>query len=139
MSAEPKSLTVGAMVQERFGFKPKVYQDLGEADRSATPFLPLEEYMAAIREAYQHPDKHIHGWESHHEMFVRNQRIIDELIAENRGKTIAIIGHGGAGTCIKCHLCKLPLSFDQDPQRTGCSFIVEVESGTLVQDWQPYC
>lgn len=138
-STEPKAKSVGTLVQEKFGLPITAYQELGEADRTKTPFLPLNEYMEAIQEAYRFPDKHIRDWESHHEMFERNRKIVDAIIHDYKDKTIVIIGHGGAGTCVKCYLSGLPLSFDQDPQKTGCIFIADVGHKKLLRDWFSYC
>ena len=138
-SSEPKSRSVGAMVAAEFGIPVEEHQELGEADRSKTPFVPLEEYMQAIQEAYAKPDEHVRGWESHHKMSLRNQKAIESLLAAHPDKTIAIIGHGGAGTCVKCYLGKMPLSFSQDPQRTGCIFVADTTTRMIVRDWYSYC
>ncbi len=138
-SSEPKSRTVGTIIAEVYGIPVEEQAALGEADRSKTPFLPLDEYMQAIQEAYAKPDEHIRGWESHHEMYIRNQRAIDLLLAANPNKTIAVIGHGGAGTCVKCYLGSWPLNFSQDPQRTGCVFVADTTTRTIVRDWFSYC
>ena len=138
-STEPKSRTVGSMVAEAFGLPVEAIKELGEADRTETPFLPLDEYMQAIQEAYRTPDTSVRGWESHHDMFVRNQEAVDKLLAKYPGRTIAIIGHGGAGTCVKCYLGNVRLDFSQDPQRTGCIFIADTNSHRLIRDWYPYC
>lgn len=138
-SSEPKSRTVGAMMAEAFSIPVEENAALGEADRSKKPFLPLDEYMKSIQEAYTKPDEHIHGWESHHQMYERNQKAVDAILAVNPNKTIAIIGHGGSGTCVKCYLGNLPLSFDQDPKKTGCIFIADTTTRTIVKDWFSYC
>jgi len=138
-SIEPKSKTVGSMIAEAFNIPIEAHRELGEANRSKTPFLPLDEYMQAIQEAYNQPDEHVRGWESHHEMFERNQKAIEALLVAHPGKTIAVIGHGGAGTCVKCYLGQLPLSFSQDPQRTDCIFIADTIQREILRDWYSYC
>jgi len=60
--------------------------------------------MQAVQDAYKNQEQNINGWESHHSMFERNKKALEKIIVNDKGKTIAIIGHGGAGTCVKCYI-----------------------------------
>ena len=137
-SIEPKAMQVAKMASEKYGIPWFQEKDLGEADRTATPFLPLEEYMAAIQQAYTSPDENIKGWESHHQMMKRNSVILEKIKIENQGKTIVIVGHGGAGTTVKCYIKGIEPQFSEDPKQTGCIFIADIDTNKIIQDWQKY-
>ncbi len=137
-SEEPKAKEVAKMASEKFGIETFSYKDLGEADRSATPFLPLEEYMEKIEEAYEKPSKSIVGWESHESVMKRNVNCLKGIVKKYKNKTIAIIGHGGAGTLIKCFIKGKEPDFDEDPKKTGCFFVADWESRKVLNDWKGY-
>lgn len=137
-STEPKAVQVAQLASEKYGIKSFQEKDLGEADRTKTPFLPFEEYMSAIKECYINPTTNIKGWESHHHMMERNINALQKIKENNLGKTIVIVGHGGAGTTLKCYLKGVELQFSEDPQQTGCMFIADLDNKILLQDWQKY-
>lgn len=137
-STEPKAEEVATLASFTYGIKHESNKDLGEADRTAKPFMPLDEYMQAIQEAYKNPTESIHGWETHHDMFQRNAKAIDEIKDKHADETIVIVGHGGAGTCVKCYVSNRELSFDEDPKQTGCYFIADLTTSDLIQDWVKY-
>lgn len=136
-SNEPKATQVASLASEKYNIQWIQEEKLGEADRTATPFMPLEEYMDAIQQCYVKPSENIKGWESHHHMMERNISALEEIKKENK-KTIVIIGHGGAGTTIKCYIKGVKLNFSEDPKRTGCIFIADLDKNFIVQDWTKY-
>jgi broad specificity phosphatase PhoE len=137
-SAEPKSIIVAERAAREHNIDHFLEKRLGEADRSQAKVIPADQYMAKIKEAYANPHERINNWESHHSMRERNIAAVEEIITSHKGKDIAIIGHGGAGTCIKCHFKDVDLSFAEDPQKTGCYFVVDLETHNLLQDWESY-
>jgi len=137
-SIEPKAIQVARLASEKYRCPWFQEKDLGEADRTATPFLPLEEYMLAVQEAYLNPDTNIKGWESHHQMMKRNATVLKKIKNNYKNKTIVIIGHGGAGTTIKCYIKGIEPQFSEDPKQTGCIFIADLDANTIIQDWQKY-
>lgn len=137
-SVEPKATQVAKLASEKYNLPWFQEKDLGEADRTATPFLPLEEYMSAIQEAYLNPDSNIKGWESHHQMMKRNASVLEKIKMDNKGKTVVIVGHGGAGTTIKCFIKGIEPQFSEDPKQTGCIFIADLGTNTIIQDWQKW-
>ncbi|MFA5827859.1 MAG: histidine phosphatase family protein [Candidatus Shapirobacteria bacterium] len=137
-STEPKAVQVAQLASEKYHSPWFQDKDLGEADRTVTPFLPQEEYMSAVQEAYLNPDDNIRGWESHHHMMKRNVSVLEKIKKDYKGKTIVIIGHGGAGTTIKCYIKGIEPQFSEDPKQTGCIFIADLDSNVIIQDWQKY-
>ena len=137
-STEPKAMQVANLASQKYHLPWFKEQELGEADRTATPFLPLDEYMAAIQQCYLAPDTSVKGWETHHHMMKRNASVLEKIKKKNKGKTIVIVGHGGAGTTLKCHIKGTALTFSEDPRQTGCIFIADLDNNLILQDWQKY-
>lgn len=137
-STEPKATQVAQLASEKYHLPWFQEKDLGEADRTATPFLPLEEYMTEVQKAYLNPDVHVRGWESHHQVMKRNAIALEKIKKDNPGNTIVIVGHGGAGTTVKCTIKGIEPKFSEDPQQTGCIFIANLDSNTIIQDWVKY-
>lgn len=137
-SQEPKAIQVAELASRKYDLPWFQEKDLGEADRTSTPFLLLEEYMAAIQKCYANPNESIRGWETHHQMMERNTAVLEKIKKENKDKTIVIVGHGGAGTTVKCYIKGCNLNFSEDPQQTGCIFIADLDNNTITQDWQKY-
>lgn len=137
-SIEPKATQVAQLASLKYNLPWYQDKNLGEADRTATPFLPVEEYMAAVSQAYLNPDANIKGWESHHQMMKRNAVALEKIKIDNLGKTIVIVGHGGAGTTVKCTIKGVEPSFDEDPKQTGCIFIADLDTNKIVQGWVKY-
>lgn len=137
-STEPKASEVAQAIAERYHLPFTQEKDLGEADRTATPFLPLEEYMAAIQECYTAPDKSVRGWETHRHMLERNAAVLEKIKREHAGQTIIIVGHGGAGTVMKCYIKGIEPDFAEDPKQTGCYFLADLDQSEILQDWVKY-
>ena len=137
-SIEPKATQVAKIASEKYNIPWFKEKDLGEANRTATPFLPMEEYMDAVQQAYNNPDSNINGWESHHQMMKRNAIILEKIKKNNPDKTIVIVGHGGAGTTVKCTIKSIEPNFTEDPKQTGCIFIADLDTNTIIQDWVKY-
>ncbi|MFZ2152561.1 MAG: histidine phosphatase family protein [Microgenomates group bacterium] len=137
-SAEPKATQVANLASDKYHLPWFIEKDLGEADRTTTPFLQPDEYMDEVQKAYLHPDMNIRGWESHHQMMKRNAAVLEKIKNDNPEKTIVIVGHGGAGTTVKCTIKGIEPSFDEDPKQTGCIFIADLDTNTIIQDWVRY-
>lgn len=138
-SQEKKAYTVAELAATRLGTRNIRMKELGEADRSSTGLIsPVEEYMKVVMDAYDNLALGVRGWESHLDMLVRNAKVIDKLKQEHQGKTIAIVGHGGAGTTVKCYIKGILPNFAEDPKQTGCYFIADLTEKKILTDWTKY-
>jgi broad specificity phosphatase PhoE len=138
-SEEKKAYTVAEQIKRKCGIDYAKIKDLGEMDRSSTGVIsPKEKYMEAVKSAYENPASGINGWESHLAVMLRNAKVIEELAKNHKDKTIMIVGHGGAGTTIKCFIKKILPNFSEDPQETGCYFIANLDKWEVIQDWVKY-
>jgi broad specificity phosphatase PhoE len=137
-STETKAYELADIIKAKFNIDYEKFDELKEADRSSTGALPLEEYMQGVRQAYLNPDIGFSGWESHRLMMQRNSIKVEEIMEKHKDQTVAIIGHGGAGTVLKCYIKGIEPDFAEDPKITGCFWICDWDNKKIIQDWQKY-
>lgn len=138
-STEPKAYAIAEEIKKEKGIGFEKIHDFREIDRSSTGMItPISKYMQVVRSSYENPLSQIKGWESLNSVMLRNSKIVEKLKVKHLRKTIVIIGHGCAGTTIKCHIKKISPSFQEDPQRTGCYFVADLETNTIINDWKTY-
>jgi len=86
-----------------------VVNDLGENDRSATGYLAKQEFEATADAFFAHPQESVRGWEP---AVIAEARIIcavEQIVSQTSDDDLAIVGHGGTGTLLYCHLAGLPI------------------------------
>jgi broad specificity phosphatase PhoE len=114
-----------------------VVDDLGENDRSATGYLAKEEFEATADAFFAHPQESVRGWEP---AVIAEARIICavEQIGSQTSDDgdLAIVGHGGTGTLLYCHLAGLPIDrcYDQPATNGGNWFAFDRTSRKLLHD-----
>jgi broad specificity phosphatase PhoE len=84
----------------------EVMAELGENDRSATGFLPPEEFERVADQFFANPETSIRGWERAIDAQTRIVRAVERI--ESKGPT-AIVSHGAVGTLLYCHLAGKPI------------------------------
>ena len=114
--------------------------DLGENDRSATGYLPREEFEAAANRFFAHPTQSIRGWETASDARDRIAGAIDHILsvsAQSAGD-IAIVAHGGVGTLLLCHLREDAISraHDQPPNNGGNYFAFDAITRRVRHGWR---
>lgn len=139
-STELKAYSMADMIANEYNIPfddaHKIY-DLGET-RGRT-FIPPDQFEEAVKEWYQDLDHNIHGWEPINEMFKRVGVCIDRLMANHHDKTVAIVGHGGSGTMVKCHIMGITPRRNDDPHEVaGGYFIADWDNKRIAQDWKRY-
>ncbi|GLS31968.1 Broad specificity phosphatase PhoE [Mesorhizobium albiziae] len=114
--------------------------EMGENDRSATGFLPPPEFEKAADWFFANPDQSFRGWERAVDAQARIVAAVEAAIASRpTGKQIALVGHGGVGTLLKCHLAGQPISRkgDQGGGGGGNVFAFRLSDRRLLCDWTP--
>ncbi len=141
-SQEGKALNTAKQIRAHFaGLKspaPEGTFDLHEIDRSATGVLPKEVYDKAIEEFYQNPDKSYKGWETANAAKERITKVVTQIMEDNAGKTVAIVGHGATGTLLACRIKKIEPSFAEDPHTNGCIMTCDWDKKTVLSPWTKY-
>src|SRR5215471_15971649 len=113
---------------------------LGENDRLATGYLPRLEFEAAVDEFFARPQTSVRGWEPAAEAQARIVRAVEQILSQTSAEgDLAIVGHGGTGTLLYCHLAGLPIDrrYDQPATNGGNWFAFDRASRKLLhQGWR---
>jgi broad specificity phosphatase PhoE len=93
---------------------------LGENDRSATGFLAKTEFEATADAFFAKPQSSVRGWEPAADAQVRIIQAVERVLSQAPDNDdIAIIGHGGTGTLLLCHLAGVSISRCRDQPATN--------------------
>jgi broad specificity phosphatase PhoE len=121
-SAEQKAIDGAAILAEHRSLPLHEVEALGENDRSATGFLPPDEFERVADQFFAAPDESVRGWERAVDAQARIVRAVEQIVLEDKtGGTIAIVSHGAVGTLLYCHLAGQPIArrWDQPPNGGG--------------------
>jgi broad specificity phosphatase PhoE len=138
-STEQKAIDGAAIISEALGIPYTTIPELGENDRSATGYLPEPEFDPVVDEFFRSPEESVRGWERGLDA---QRRIIAGTKAVLRTKrvdnNVAIVGHGGTGTLLLCHLAGVPISRSWDQPRTngGNYFAFDLLTFRLLHGWR---
>ncbi len=104
--AAPRSLTVNT------------HLGLGENDRTATGYLPREDFEVAADAFFAQPEISYRGWETAAEAQIRIHRTVTEIIQIHDAGDLAIVTHGAVGTLFWCACSdrSIDRKFDQPAQ-----------------------
>ena len=130
-SAEQKAIDGAEILSAHLGLQPQIIHKLHENDRSATGFLPPDEFEKTADLFFKYPEESIRGWEKAIDAQARIVKSVASIIQANRQKgDIAIVAHGGVGTLLLCKLLGLPIDrkHDQPPNGGGNYFVIDSES-----------
>ena len=119
-STEQKAIDGAAILAEHLSLGFHQVEALGENDRSATGFLPPDEFERVADQFFGSPDKSIRGWERAVDAQSRIVRAV-EKIGKTENGNVAIVSHGAVGTLLYCHLAGEPIArrWDQPPNGGG--------------------
>lgn len=138
-SDETKAIETAQPLARALGVDPEVRPRMHENDRSATGFLPPEEFEKVADAFFANPSQSVRGWETAQ---AAQARIVEEVegCLSNPGEgDVLLVGHGGVGTLLFCALSGLTIDrrFDQGPGGGGCWFEFEIEGRKPLGGWQP--
>jgi len=140
-SSERKARDAAQILAEGLGLDGySIVDDLAENDRSATGYLSKQEFEATADAFFARPQESIRGWEP---ALVAEARIVcavEQILSEAADPVdLAVIGHGGTGTLLNCHLAGLPIDrrYDQPATNGGNWFAFDRTTRKLLHDgWQ---
>jgi broad specificity phosphatase PhoE len=139
-STEQKAIDGATILSEATGVQLHVVAELGENDRSATGYLPPEEFNATVEAFFAHPSDSVRGWERAEAAQARIVGAITHIarVAPGSGP-LAVVSHGGVGTLLLCHLTGQPISrtAEQPGRSGGHYFLCHLPEGTLIHGWRP--
>lgn len=138
-SSEKKALETARIFARAAGVEVETAANMHENDRSATGFLPPDEFERAADWFFAHPQASYKGWETAADAQARIGGTIEAVLASHDpAAPIAFIGHGAVGTLLKSHLAHDTISRRGDqPPGGGNIFCFSLADRSLTCDWTP--
>lgn len=137
-SAERKAIETAEPIAAALGIGLIVREAMHENDRSATGYLPPAEFEKMADAFFANPDVSVQGWERAVDAQARIVRETRAVLATAPEGDVLLVGHGGVGTLLYCHLAGLPIGRQSDqPPGGGNLFAVERMTGKVLHGWQP--
>ncbi|KAB0679357.1 histidine phosphatase family protein [Aureimonas leprariae] len=137
-SAETKAVEAARASFPRLASTLAIREAMHENDRSATGFLAPPEFWPVVERFFAEPTVSVRGWERAVDAQGRIVAATERALAESaEHETIALVGHGGVGTLLYCHLAGLPIARHDQPGTGGGNVIVaEFGETVTVSHWQ---
>jgi len=139
-STEQKAIDGAEILSRHLSLGFTAVPDLGENDRSATGYLPPEEFESVADQFFARPCESVRGWETAADAQARIVQAVESITVSDRSiGTIAIVSHGAVGTLLYCHLSGQPISrrWDQPPNGGGNYYGFQLGTGRAISWWKP--
>ncbi|MEI2777616.1 MAG: histidine phosphatase family protein [Tetrasphaera sp.] len=136
-SAEVKAVRTAELLA---GDLPRfVRDDLGENDRSATGFVPPEEFEGLADAFFARPQESVRGWATAADEQHRIVAAVEAVLADPRAgeRDLVIVAHGGVGTLLLCHLLGEPITRRRDQPGQGHYFALDRDTRAVRHTWRP--
>lgn len=136
-STERKARDAANILAEWLQLSPMLIAELGENDRSATGYLPNDQFQMLADRFFANPEQSVGGWERAIDAQRRIVLAAERVIAMAPRGDIAIVSHGAVGALLLCRLKRVPISRaeDQPGEGGGNVFSFDVESRRLLSCW----
>lgn len=133
-SAERKARETAAVLAAAHGLPWTVDAALGENDRSATGFLPPEEFEQVADAFFARPQESVRGWEAARHA---QQRVVAAVRRHTTGGTDAVgfVAHGAVGTLLWCDLERRPVDRRHDQPGQGSWYPFDPVTWTAGHGW----
>ena len=120
-STEQKAIDGAQILASHLSLPFREIEELGENDRSATGFLPPDEFERVADEFFAKPQLSVRGWERAIDAQARIVRAVQQI---SQDRAVAIVSHGAVGTLLYCYLAGEPIArrWDQPPNGGGNYF-----------------
>jgi broad specificity phosphatase PhoE len=131
-SGEQKAIETAEIIGGKLSVTVEVREAMHENDRSATGFLPPDEFEAVADQFFAQPLVNIQGWERAIDAQLRIVREVEHILARNRMGDVLIVGHGAVGTLLFCHYSAFAIDRTHDQPRGGGHYFAFVKDGRRV-------
>lgn len=136
-SAETKAREAAEILADHLGLTVEVRDDTGENDRTATGFLPPDEFERTADRFFARPEESVAGWERAVDAQARITAALADLLEPSEVGDVAVVGHGAVGTLWYCRLAGLEISRRHDQPGQGHYFTVDLHDGRPLHPWKP--
>lgn len=136
-STEAKAREAGAILAAAAGVAPEAWPDLHENDRSATGYLPPEEFERTADAFFARPGASVRGWETAEAAQARVVRAVRAALEGHPAdRLVALVGHGAVGTLLWLALMGQPIARAADqPAGGGHLFAFPLGGGPPLSGW----
>ncbi len=118
-SMETKAIETAQPIADALGCDLEIRALMHENDRTATGFLPQDEFEKVADAFFAHPDESVRGWETANAAQARIVRAIEKCLKTQTEGHVLIVGHGGVGTLLFCALAGIPIARKHDQGAGG--------------------
>jgi len=134
-STETKAMEAAGILAAGLRLNVQVKHELHENDRSATGFLPPEEFEATANWFFAEPHKSVRGWERAIDAQRRIRAAVDSILAGRGNGDVAIVAHGGVGTLLLCDMRGLAISRAHDQPYQGHYWVLDLATRAVERGW----
>jgi broad specificity phosphatase PhoE len=131
-SGERKAIETAEIIAGKLKVAVEVRETMHENDRSATGFLPPNEFEAVADQFFAQPFVSIRGWERAIDAQFRIVRDVEQVLARDRAGDVLFVGHGAVGTLLFCHYAGVAIDRAHDQSAGGGHWFAFVEDGRRV-------
>ena len=136
-SAEKKALETAQSIAAALAINLEVREAMHENDRSATGFLPPDEFEVVANKLFAQPLLSVRGWERAIDAQARIVREVETVLQRGLQGDVLFVGHGAVGTLLFCHYEKADISRAHDQPAGGCHFFTFLkEPRQILQPWR---
>jgi broad specificity phosphatase PhoE len=136
-SAERKAIDTAAILAEGLGVTALIDAALGEMDRSATGYLPPDEFETVVDRFFAEPAESIRGWERASDAQSRVVDAVRRHASTGHADATAFVSHGGVGGLLLASLTGSPISRVLDQPNLGSYFTFDSLTWTSLSGWNP--
>lgn len=138
-SAEIKALETARPLATALGVSLEIRPEMHENDRSATGFLPPDEFERVADAFFANPSQSVRGWETARDAQKRIVNEVEACLSQSTQGDVLFVGHGGVGTLLFCALSRIEIDrrYDQGHGGGGCWFQFDIERRQPLREWQP--
>ncbi|MBV9426796.1 MAG: histidine phosphatase family protein [Bradyrhizobiaceae bacterium] len=131
-SAERKALETARIIAAELSTTVELREAMHENDRTATGFLPPDEFDIVVDQFFARPAVSVRGWERAVDAQDRIVREAEHVLTQDADGDILFVGHGAVGTLLLCHYAGLGIDRAHDQPGGGGNYFGLIKEGRRV-------
>jgi broad specificity phosphatase PhoE len=136
-SGERKAIETAEIIAGKLNIAVEVRESMHENDRSATGFLPPDEFEAVADLFFAQPSVSIRGWERAIDAQLRIVRDVEQVLARDRAGDVLFVSHGAVGTLLFCHYAGVAIDrIHNQPAGGGYCFVFVKDERRVLHPWR---